>query len=134
MKKLFAGVAALAAVALALPAGANAQSDAEIMLLHGIPGVPVDVAVDGEVVIPNFEPGDMQYVCNHSIAHSRTAYEDFAEPEKRRHLLRLWLACDDGPELPEAFTGEHQGQTAGGRPDGIKVPGVELVAPLRAED
>ena len=81
-----------------------------------------------------FEPGDMQWVCNHSIAHSRTAFEDFPEPGKRRHLLRLWLACEDGPELPEAFTGEHQGQTAGGRPDGIKVPGVPLVAPLRAED
>ncbi len=81
-----------------------------------------------------FEPGDMQWVCNHSVAHSRTAYEDFAEPEKRRHLLRLWLACDDGPALPAAFTGEHQGQTRGGRPDGIKVPGVPLVAPLRAED
>lgn len=81
-----------------------------------------------------FEPGDIQLVCNHSVAHSRTAYEDFAEPEKRRHLLRLWLACADGPALPEAFTGEHQGQTASGRPDGICVPGVDLVAPLRAED
>ncbi len=81
-----------------------------------------------------FKPGDMQYVCNHSIAHSRTAYEDFPELDKRRHLLRLWLACEDGPELPAAFTGEHQGMTSGGRPDGIKVPGVPLVAPLRAED
>ncbi|MCA8926878.1 MAG: TauD/TfdA family dioxygenase [Alphaproteobacteria bacterium] len=81
-----------------------------------------------------FEPGDIQVVCNHSIAHSRTAYEDFAEPEQRRHLLRLWLACADGPTLPAAFTGEHQGMTKSGRPDGIKVPGVDLVAPLRAED
>mgnify|MGYP003653402728 CR=1 FL=1 len=80
-----------------------------------------------------FEPGDIQLACNHSVAHSRTAYEDFAEPEKRRHLLRLWLACDDGPALPAAFTGEHQGQTQSGRPDGIKVPGVPLVAPLEAE-
>jgi hypothetical protein len=30
------------------------------MLLHGIPGITVDVAVDGAVVIPGFEPGDMQ--------------------------------------------------------------------------
>ncbi len=81
-----------------------------------------------------FEPGDIQVVNNHSIAHSRTAYVDFEEPEKRRHLLRLWLACADGPALPEAFTGEHQGMTSSGRPDGIRVPGVPLVAPLRAED
>ena len=78
-------------------------------------------------------PGDMQFVCNHAIAHSRTAYEDHPEPEKRRHLLRLWLACADGPELPPAYTGEHQGMTASGRPDGIKVPGVPLVAPLEAD-
>ena len=77
-------------------------------------------------------PGDMQFVCNHSIAHSRTAYEDHPALEKRRHLLRLWLACDDGPALPADFTGEHQGITAGGRPDGIKVPGVPLNAPLDA--
>jgi hypothetical protein len=79
-----------------------------------------------------FEPGDMQFVCNHSIAHSRTAYEDYPELERRRHLLRLWLACADGPELPAAFTGEHQGKTVSGRPNGINVPGVPLVAPLEA--
>jgi len=60
MKKLLAGVAAAAAITLAAPGGAGAQGDAEIMLLHGIPGVTVDVAVDGAVVLPGFEPGAMQ--------------------------------------------------------------------------
>jgi len=61
MKKLLAGAAALAATLLAVPAGtSSAQESAEVMLLHGIPGVTVDVAVDGAVVIPGFEPGDMQ--------------------------------------------------------------------------
>jgi hypothetical protein len=61
MKKLLAGAAALAATLLAVPAGtSSAQESADIMLLHGIPGVPVDIAVDGAVVIPGFEPGDMQ--------------------------------------------------------------------------
>ena len=45
-------------------------------------------------------------------------------------LLRLWLACDDGPALPEHLTAGFQGATAGGRPAGIRVPGVPLVAPL----
>ena len=27
----------------------------------------------------------------HTILHSRTAYEDFDEPARRRHLLLLWL-------------------------------------------
>ena len=39
-------------------------------------------------------PGDMQLVSNHVILHARTAYEDHPEPERRRHLLRLWLSLD----------------------------------------
>ena len=59
MKRLLAGLAVLAAAAAA-PAVTNAQDAADITLLHGIPGATVDVAVDGEVVIPGFEPGDTQ--------------------------------------------------------------------------
>ena len=77
-----------------------------------------------------FRAGDVQVLCNHSILHSRTAYEDWPEVEKRRHLLRLWLACDDGPVLPQFMTDRFQGLTASGRPDGIRVPGSRLVAPL----
>ncbi len=79
-----------------------------------------------------FEPGDIQVVCNHSILHSRTAYEDWPEPLRRRHLLRLWLACADGPALPPFMTQDMQGRTDSGRPDGIRVPGVPLIAPLQA--
>jgi hypothetical protein len=61
MKKMLAGVAAAAAALLALPAGTpSAQEAATVMLLHGIPDTPVDVAVDGAVVIEGFEFGDMQ--------------------------------------------------------------------------
>lgn len=59
MKKLLAGLAAVAAVAIA-PGTAGAQDGATITLLHGIPGATVDVAVDGTVVIPGFEPGATQ--------------------------------------------------------------------------
>lgn len=78
----------------------------------------------------DFQPGDMQFLCNHSILHSRTAYEDWPERERRRHLLRLWLSCADGPTLPDNMTSEFQGRTASGRPNGIRVPGVPLIAPL----
>jgi hypothetical protein len=79
----------------------------------------------------DFRPGDMQFLCNHSVFHSRTAYEDWPEVERRRHLLRLWLASDDGPELPPNISADFQGATASGRPDGIRIPGVPLVAPLQ---
>jgi hypothetical protein len=37
-------------------------------------------------------PGDVQWLSNHTILHARTGYEDHAEPERKRHLLRLWLS------------------------------------------
>lgn len=39
----------------------------------------------------DFRPGDMQFLKNASILHKRTAYEDWDEPHRKRHLLRLWL-------------------------------------------
>jgi Taurine catabolism dioxygenase TauD, TfdA family len=35
--------------------------------------------------------GEMQFVSNRFVMHSRTAFEDHAEPERRRHLVRLWM-------------------------------------------
>ena len=61
----------------------------------------------------------------------RTAMKERLK-KRRRHLLRLWLACEDGPALPPFMTADFQGSTATGRPDGIRVPGVPLVAPLEA--
>jgi hypothetical protein len=40
------------------------------------------------------EPGDMQFISNHTIVHARTGFEDWPEPERRRHLLRLWLSLE----------------------------------------
>jgi hypothetical protein len=47
--------------------------------------------------------GDMQFLNNYVVLHSRTEYEDFPEPERRRHLLRLWLSLPEGQPLPDAF-------------------------------
>jgi len=38
-----------------------------------------------------FEPGQIQLVNNRRCGHRRTAFVDWPEPEKRRHLIRLWL-------------------------------------------
>jgi len=79
------------------------------------------------------EPGDIQFVCNHFLLHSRTTFEDFPEPERRRHLLRLWLASEDGPPLPQIFD-NYTGLGADGRPMGLLLEGVRLNAPLALED
>jgi hypothetical protein len=48
-----------------------------------------------------FEPGDVQLVSNHTVLHARTEYEDHPEPERRRHLLRLWLSFPSPASLGE---------------------------------
>ncbi|MBL8382851.1 MAG: TauD/TfdA family dioxygenase [Burkholderiales bacterium] len=113
----------------------KAQAFAEVPRLTAAQKEALEVveALAGDASIRldmDFRPGDMQFLCNHSIVHSRTSYEDWPEVERRRHLLRLWLSSADGPALPPAMTTDFQGCTASGRPDGIRIPGVPLVAPL----
>jgi hypothetical protein len=36
-------------------------------------------------------PGQALFLNNRWLLHNRTAFEDYEEPEKRRHYLRLWL-------------------------------------------
>ncbi len=50
-------------------------------------------------------PGDVQLLSNHTILHGRTAYEDPPEPERRRHLLRLWLSLDRAHSARERALG-----------------------------
>jgi len=54
-----------------------------------------DVANDPSLVLEmNFEPGDVQLISNHFTLHARAEYEDWPEPSRKRHLLRLWLSLD----------------------------------------
>ena len=50
-----------------------------------------------------FERGDIQLLSNHLVLHSRNAFEDFEEPERRRTLLRLWMNLKDGRPLEPHF-------------------------------
>jgi hypothetical protein len=78
-----------------------------------------------------FKPGDVQLVHNHTMLHDRTAFEDWSEPERRRHLLRLWLAASKARPLPEIFSQRYGSVTVGDR-GGIIVGGTKLHAPLAA--
>jgi hypothetical protein len=44
--------------------------------------------------------GEIQFLNNRVLLHGRTGYEDWPEIPRRRHLLRLWLYCDDWPMFP----------------------------------
>jgi Taurine catabolism dioxygenase TauD, TfdA family len=72
--------------------------------------------------------GDIQLVHNHSLLHDRTAFEDWAEPARKRHLLRLWLAPDHARPLPPVFA-ERYGSIIPGERGGISVPGIRCVVP-----
>jgi len=78
-----------------------------------------------------FRPGDIQLLHNHVILHDRTDYEDWPEPERKRHLLRLWLCPPNGRPLPAVFADRYGGTEIGNR-GGIVLPGVRMVAPLEA--
>lgn len=79
-----------------------------------------------------FRPGDMQFVHNHTLMHDRTGFEDWPEPDRRRHLLRLWLAVPGARPLPPVFA-QRYGKIDIGDRGGIIVPGtVSLNAPLEA--
>lgn len=60
MKQLLGAVAAVAALVVGASTGASAQTENAVTILHGIPGITVDLRVDGELVIAGFDAGDTQ--------------------------------------------------------------------------
>ncbi len=51
----------------------------------------------------HLQPGDMQFVNNYVVLHSRTEYEDFPDPDRKRHLLRLWLFTPGLVDIPQSL-------------------------------
>lgn len=72
-----------------------------------------------------FKIGDMQFLHNHQILHSRTDFEDWPEPERRRHLLRLWLSPKTSRPLPASFAARYGSLEPGNR-GGIIVKDTRL--------
>ena len=75
------------------------------------------------------EPGDMQLVHNHTLFHDRTAFEDFPDSERKRHLLRLWVAPIDARPLPDVFA-ERFGSVTPGDRGGVSVKGSSPTIPF----
>ena len=74
-------------------------------------------------------PGDIQFLHNHTILHARSAYEDWPEVERKRHLLRLWLARRMPGRCRRSSPNVYGGITVGDR-GGIICKGTRLHAPL----
>jgi hypothetical protein len=71
----------------------------------------------------------VQFVHNHTLLHDRTAFQDWPEPERKRHLLRLWLAPPEARALPPVYAQRYGTVTPGDR-GGVIVQGVKQIAPL----
>ncbi len=74
-----------------------------------------------------FEPGDIQFLNNYAIVHTRQGFEDSADLDQRRHLLRLWLLNNDGRPLGDAYFDRHGDRSTVTRPGGIVGPDTEPV-------
>jgi hypothetical protein len=105
---------------------------------YSLPGVPPMSAAQKEALelykstirecaaeIP-FVPGDVQFLNNYVTMHTRRAYEDWPEPSRKRHLLRLWL-CDAASQ-PKGLREESF------RRGILPAPGAKLHAPLDASE
>ena len=83
-----------------------------------------------------FRQGDIQWIHNHVVVHSRkTAVEDYPERERKRHLLRLRMMTPGGrPLSPSYFAWEHRTPdriAPGQRHTGaVMAPGQVLSVPL----
>jgi hypothetical protein len=73
-----------------------------------------------------FQRGDIQFLNNFVMLHTRRGFEDWPDPARKRHLLRLWLRDPNGRPIPKE-------QREGRFGSGVNVKGVRRIAPLEAE-
>ena len=100
-----------------------------------LPGVPkftpaqqeaVDVyrqTVEDCALDIDFRRGDIQFLNNFVMLHTRREYEDWPQEQRKRHLLRLWPHDPAGRIIPKE-------QRAGRSGRGVEIKGVVRVAPL----
>lgn len=65
------------------------------------------------------EAGDILFVNNFVAFHSRTAFEDHEEEERKRLIQRIWLAVPNSRALPPSFAGAFGATAAGAIRGGI---------------
>jgi hypothetical protein len=101
-------------------------TDCQIAALDAFDQVADDPSIHLEMDLAR---GDIQFIHNHQMLHDRTAFRDWQEPERRRHLLRLWLSPKDGRPLPPWFAQRLRSVEPGER-GGVELDGVDPVASL----
>ena len=49
------------------------------------------------------ERGDMIIINNYTVMHARTSFTNFPEPERKRHLVRLWMDAPGFRDVPAEY-------------------------------
>jgi len=76
-----------------------------------------NLAVDPELIVTmDFRPGDMQFLNNYVIIHTRTAFSNGIGNDQSRLLLRLWLNLREGRPLHPGFGDRFNTGSRGGVP------------------
>ena len=76
-----------------------------------------DLVEDPEFCLTmDFRPGDIQFLNNYTVLHTRTAFQDGRELGQRRLLLRLWLNLREGRPLAPGFGDRFNNGSRGGVP------------------
>ncbi len=91
--------------------GAPALTERQIEAVHKV----VEVAGEPHMWVErHFEPGTMLWVHNHTTLHLRSGFVDWDEPERKRHLLRVWVCPPNSRHLPDSFASFFADTSAGG--------------------
>ncbi len=73
----------------------------------------------------DFEEGDIQFLNSAVTMHTRTAYEDWPEIKRRRHLWRLWLSLPDCRPRAPYFENWKEGVRVEGMTERLRVDYLE---------
>lgn len=109
--------------------GAPPLGEAKLEALDLLDSLTNDTALNFSM---RLQPGDMQFVHNHSLMHDRTAFDNWPAPQPKRHLLRLWLSLPGDRPLPEVYKQRYGTIDIGDR-GGIITPHTKLTLPIDIE-
>lgn len=80
---------------------ANDNIESDPAALEAFEVFKATAAREGLVSEMMLEPGDLQFLNNRTVMHGRTEFEDHPELDRKRLMLRLWLAMPDWTALPK---------------------------------
>ncbi len=69
------------------------------------------------------EPGDLLFLNNWVTWHRRTGFTDDPDPERRRHILRIWLSVPNSRPIHPCFEANYGATAAGALRGGMRAAG-----------